>query len=212
MSRRTSIAALTAAVASLVLAACGGSSSSSTTGSGSGSSQGTVDSTTSTAHGNALSAGGVSITLPSGWRDGSSLSGTVASITSSLGLSGGSDALILAVGPVVDGFARNINIRDGGAVSDVTQIESGFAQLRSQLETSALHATQVTDPTRLTIAGEGAEKWTALASPTGTQYAIVQLLVAHNGKGYICTYSSAVADSSAAQVDLTAIIEGWTWS
>lgn len=218
---RRSLTVATMATAAALVAACGAgsstalsvASSSSAVRTSSSSSSATVQSTTAQRSvGPAVSGGGATILLPRGWHNAAAVSGAVSSYLNSAGVGqGGGDSLIIAAGPKVDGVVRTLNVRSMPYVPDVTLLESTWSSVRDGLEKSAVKASNVSDLTTITLAGETAEQFTANEAPAGLHpVAVTQLFVSHAGSSYAVTFSYSRNDPGAA-ADVQAMLSGWSW-
>jgi hypothetical protein len=175
---------------------------------------GSVTTTTPTASSPSMNGAGVAVRLPNGWRDASAtISGSVSSYATSLGVDlSTSSSLVIAVGPIVDGFARNFNVRSTTYVGDVTVLERDFETFRLSLMGSVLKATHVSNPERITLAGETAEEWTEDAAPAGlAHYALIQIMVSHGDKTYVASLAYAPTDKGATR-ELQPLLAGWSWT
>lgn len=135
-----------------------------------------------------------SVVLPDGWTDGTDK-------VSGIALTG-------YIGPVIGGFAININVLRS-PVGDVS-LQKFVRATRSSLR-SAVRVTSMSPPTPRLVDGEAAYDYSVIDQQVGRALEQRQTLIIRDGSGYVVTYSAPLSNYSFYRNDADAILDSWRW-
>jgi hypothetical protein len=135
-----------------------------------------------------------SVLLPDGWKDGTNQ-------VSGIALTG-------YIGPVIDGFAININVLRS-PVGDLS-LQAFLRGTRANLRT-VLHVTSMSPATPRLVDGENAYDYTVIDQQAGRALEQRQTLVIRDGAGYVITYSAPLSNYSFYRGAADTILDSWQW-
>ena len=135
-----------------------------------------------------------SVLLPDGWTDGTDK-------VSGIALTG-------YIGPVIDGFAININVLRS-PVGNLS-LRMFLRATRSNLH-RALQVTSMSPATPRLVDGTAAYEYSVIDQQAGRALEQRQTLIIREGSGYVITYSAPLSNYAFYRADADAIIDSWQW-